>query len=261
MNNINIQKEDKGNMNQRTKLSPSNKRLLVKNYILGVGVTNDTKENILEYIDYVLIKTLENFYIVTPNPEIITFSQMNKEYQKVLNQGQIALCDGIGILIAGQFLGRPFKQRITGVDFMKDLCARYSDRPITVGFLGGGPGVAIKSSECLKAEFPLLKVKYAVDEWSENEMKTPVDILFVAFGFPKQEIWMSMHINKVPVRMMIGVGGAFDYYSGNVIRAPGRIRAIGGEWLFRLITQPWRWKRQLALVKFIGLIVRERVKR
>lgn len=88
-----------------------------------------------------------------------------------------------------------------------------------------------------------------------------VDILFVAFGSPKQEIWIYENLEKLPVKVVVGVGGAFDFISGKVKRAPAFIRNMGFEWLFRLISQPWRAKRQTALIKFIYLVLKERFKR
>ena len=88
-----------------------------------------------------------------------------------------------------------------------------------------------------------------------------VDILFVAFGSPKQEIWIYENLEKLPVKVAIGVGGAFDFLSGKVKRAPNWVQRIGFEWLFRLINQPWRIKRQIALIKFIYLVLKERFKK
>lgn len=85
-----------------------------------------------------------------------------------------------------------------------------------------------------------------------------IDILFVAFGFPKQEEWMAKNIGKVPVRVMLGVGGAFDYISGAVPRAPRIVRSLGLEWFYRLIRQPWRLKRQVALLEFMRLVLKEK---
>src|SRR5579884_3272517 len=85
-----------------------------------------------------------------------------------------------------------------------------------------------------------------------------IDILFVAFGFPKQEEFISKNLDKLPVTAMVGVGGAFDYISGKVSRAPLIVRFIGFEWLYRLIRQPWRFKRQLALVEFMWMVMKTR---
>ena len=94
-----------------------------------------------------------------------------------------------------------------------------------------------------------------------HHLSSNIDILFVAYGFPKQEEWMSANLSKISVKVAIGVGGGFDYISGSVPRAPVFIRKIGFEWLFRLIIQPWRIKRQLALVEFIWLVLKERISR
>jgi N-acetylglucosaminyldiphosphoundecaprenol N-acetyl-beta-D-mannosaminyltransferase len=86
-----------------------------------------------------------------------------------------------------------------------------------------------------------------------------IDILFVALGAPKQEFWINKNLDKIPVKVAIGVGGAFDYISGKTPRAPTFIRSVGLEWLFRLVVQPWRIKRQLALIEFIRLVVKEKL--
>jgi N-acetylglucosaminyldiphosphoundecaprenol N-acetyl-beta-D-mannosaminyltransferase len=95
-------------------------------------------------------------------------------------------------------------------------------------------------------------------EWSEELKSKKTDILFVAFGSPKQEIWIAENLNQLPAKVVIGVGGAFDFISGKVRRAPVFIRQLGLEWLFRLIIQPWRIKRQLKLLTFIDLVLKEK---
>lgn len=224
-----------------------------KNFLFGVGVTNATKEDILKYIITSLGKKGERYYIVTPNPEILVYATKHPSFASILNNARLALPDGIGLVWAGKILGKKFKERVTGVDLMENLCLEVSKKPITVGFLGGGPKIAERASECLRQKYPGLKVVFAAPEWEERA----VDVLFVALGFPKQEEWMAKNMGKVPVKVMMGVGGAFDYLSGRVPRAPLPIRLIGFEWLFRLIIQPWRIKRQPALLEFIRLVLKE----
>lgn len=287
-----------------------------KNFLFGVGITNARENEILEYILKGLKNGAEKYYIVTPNPEILVYASKHNGYKDILNNARLALCDGIGLIWAGKILGKSFKKRVTGVDFLEMLCNEVSKKPITVGFLGGGPKIAERVAECLKQKYPGLKVVFAAPEWPENEAvsdsylplrslsqldefsnasvpasrlssglgirpvsrglvktsshgKAPrgiieikrysnIDILFVAFGFPKQEEWISKNLDKIPVKVAIGVGGAFDYLSGKVPRAPFLIRQAGFEWLYRLIRQPWRIKRQLALLEFIYLILKEK---
>lgn len=276
-----------------------------KKNILGVGITNASKQEILEYVIKGLQKSAEKYYIVTPNPEILVLAHKNPEFKKILNKAKLASADGIGVMLAGKILEKQLKERITGVDLLEDLCREVSEKPITVGFLGGGPKIAESAAECLRQKYSGLKVVFIGQEWSDeffarqprvsddarlqNSQNQPLnsaslskirqqskhqpnfnssesrlprtDILFVAFGAPKQEIWMSDNLNKIPVRVAIGVGGAFDYVSGKTPRAPSFIRNIGLEWLFRLVVQPWRIKRQLALLEFIWLVVKEKLKR
>ena len=168
------------------------------------------------------------------------------------------MIDGIGVVLAAKIMGKPLKQRVTGVDFVESLCKYISKRPITAAFLGGGPRVAEKACECLQKKYSGLKTAWFSQEPNDSLLYKSTDILFVAFGSPKQEEWIAKNLDKIPAKVVIGVGGAFDFISGNVRRAPKFIRSLGLEWLFRLLIQPWRIKRQLSLIKFVYLIFKEK---
>lgn len=238
--------------------------MLEKKFLFGIGLTDEKEENILEYIIKSVKKSTEKYYIVTPNPEILVFAKKHKDFETVLNNAKIALIDGIGLVWAGKILGKGIKHRIVGTDFMEKLCRAVAKKPITVGFLGGGPKIAERTAECLQKKYPGLKAAFADPEpdkllKSLKEPKLLIDILFVAYGFPKQEKWMAENLDKIPVKVVMGVGGAFDYISGNVPRAPRLVRQLGFEWLYRLVKQPWRWKRQLALIEFGWLVLKEKL--
>lgn len=226
--------------------------------LLGVDFTNATEAEILEFIYTGLQENIKKYYIVTPNPELLVIASKDKQYKNILNGAKLALVDGIGVMIAARFMGKHLKQRITGVDFVESLCGYISNRPITVSFLGGGPGVAEKASECLKKKYTGLKVSWVSTEWNDLLVDKKTDILLVAFGSPKQERWIYENFDKLPSKITIGVGGAFDFISGNVPRAPKKIRSLGFEWAYRLIVQPWRIKRQFSLIKFVFLVMREK---
>lgn len=247
--------------------------MLKKDYILNIGITNDTSENILKYI-LQRLKYEKKFYIVTPNPEILVYASRHDDYAAILNDAEISLPDGTGLFLASIFMGKPFKQRIPGVNFVEKLCKNTVRNPISIGFLGGRGKVAEIAAECLLQKYPHLNIVFAAEEWDEagfnfgrkdgeakKEKKTgkEIDILFVAFGHPKQEEWIHKNLEILPVKSAMGVGGAFDYISGAKKRAPFMIRAIGFEWLYRLITEPWRWRRQLALITFVKLMLKERL--
>ncbi|HKC14762.1 MAG TPA: WecB/TagA/CpsF family glycosyltransferase [Patescibacteria group bacterium] len=233
--------------------------MTVKEKLLGVDFTNLTQEEVLEYIVKKVEEKGNKFYVVTPNPEILVIANNDSNYKKVLNQADLALADGVGVMWASKVLKRGIKEKITGVDLMENLCKRIADWPITVSFLGGGSGIAERTAECLQKMHPSLKIRYAGAEMPDFDKFPASDILFVAFGSPKQEFWIEKNLKRLPIQAAIGVGGAFDFVSGNVPRAPKWVRDIGLEWLFRLIIQPWRAKRQLSLIKFVFLVIRDRL--
>jgi N-acetylglucosaminyldiphosphoundecaprenol N-acetyl-beta-D-mannosaminyltransferase len=193
------------------------------------------------------------------------------------------------VLNASKLLKKGISERITGVDLMVDIVRECAKEGLTTGFFGGVSGVAEKTAECLQKSYPNLKVGFVGSEWGDEgfekarkyqgasstkneESKTKlntdyglrstnvIDILFVALGFPKQEEWIAANLDKIPVTAAMGVGGSFDYISGNVRRAPQFLRSIGLEWLFRLINEPWRVKRQLMLPKFVYLVLKEKLR-
>lgn len=230
-----------------------------KIFLLGVGINNFTKKEALEYILKILLKNGKKNFIITPNPEILVIANNNKNYKKILNSANLASPDGIGVMLAARFLGKPLKERFSGVDMLEDVCREIAKRPITAGFLGGKGDIAVKTVECLKKSYPSLKISYAQSEPNKKIFATKADMLFVAFGSPKQEIWIAENLKKLPVKVAIGVGGSFDFITGRVPRAPQFVRNLGLEWLFRLIIEPWRIKRQLRLIKFVFLILKEKL--
>lgn len=258
MDNKNAQKGNFSHEEDFKNLPYSKMKTFDKIFLLGVGFSDANMRETLEFIVTGLQNSEEKYYIVTPNPELLVIASKDNNYRKVLNDAKLALPDGIGVIIAGKIMGKPLKERIHGVDFVKSLCKEVSKQPITVGFLGAGPNIAELTAECLRKKYPSLKVGLVSEEWSEGLKDKKVDILFVAFGSPKQEIWISETMEKLPAKVIVGVGGAFDFISGKVRRAPVFVQNLGLEWLFRLIIQPWRIKRQLRLVKFLYLVLQER---
>ena len=245
--------------------------MLSKIKIVDVGITNESNDTILEYLLHRLKKD-SKFYIVTPNPELLGMAHKNKHYKSILNNAEISLADGSGLFMASIFLGKPLKQRIPGVDFLEFICKSVEDKPISIGFLGGGAGVAEKTAERLLNKYPRLDVVFVGSDWndegyrvaaklgksSKQDPNVKIDLLFVAFGSPKQEEWIYKNLDHLPVKAAMGVGGAFDFIAGEVTRAPFILRYLWFEWLYRLIREPWRWHRQLALFTFIRLVLRER---
>jgi N-acetylglucosaminyldiphosphoundecaprenol N-acetyl-beta-D-mannosaminyltransferase len=209
-------------------------------------------------------------HIASLNPEIIVLSQEDEGFKRVLQSANIHILDGIGVVYFVRLNGLPQVDRITGVDLMQELIADLEDQRLRIMFLGGGPGLAEKIAACYSQKHPQgvyyglqgIKNIHAQDDRIDqqnvlNQIKTfQPDIIFVSFGSPYQEIWIWNHREELRGIVCMGVGGAFDFVGGNVPRAPVFIQSIGLEWLFRLVRQPWRWRRQVRLMHFIGLSIR-----
>lgn len=238
---------------------------MAKVNLLGVKIDDITSDEALEVVKGWVTRPADGgkgkakHYIVTPNPEFLVAAQEDLVFRKILNDADLSIPDGAGLKLSGRV-----KNVVYGIDFMEKLVALSEDYGFTVGLLGGKDTVAKRCAECLRKKYPKVRIVYTdnggvIDnngEWVEGNRLafSPIDILFVAFGHIKQEKWIKNNLNKIPVKVAMGVGGAFDYLSGDVLRAPQFIRVLGFEWLFRLILQPWRIKRQLALIKYVLLI-------
>ncbi len=233
-------------------------RFMKKN-ILGVKIDDVASSEVLELVGKWL-KGDGKHYIVTPNPEIVVMAQKDKELKNIINNAELAIPDGVGLRLATDIV-----MTTPGIDVMEELVKLAAEKSFTIGLLGGRGDVANKTAECLKKKYPKLKVTFAesggeVDLDGTMSTNRPfggslptTNLLFVAFGPPKQEKWIAKNLEDLDVKVAMGVGGAFDYISGKVPRAPRWIRSLGFEWLFRLIIQPWRIKRQLVLLKYLWL--------
>ncbi len=230
--------------------------------VLGVKVDDVSIDQAAELV-VGWLKTGGKHYIVTPNPEFVMAAQKDQEFKKVLNNAGLSIPDGVGLKIGSDILNTT-----SGVDLLERLCREAADLGFTTGFLGGRDGVAKQAAECLQKKYLGLKVVFANDGPEVDSMGnvlssmlypiSQVDILFVAFGQVKQEKWIANNLPHIPVKVAMGVGGSFDEISGRVLRVPRWIQKIGLKWLVRLILQPWRIKRQAALLKYIWLVLTSR---
>jgi N-acetylglucosaminyldiphosphoundecaprenol N-acetyl-beta-D-mannosaminyltransferase len=238
-----------------------------ENKILGISISPQSKSNVLEKILLYIDRPTGFFHIVSLNPENMVITTENDSFKKVVEAAQIKIIDGIGVVIAARWLGVQIGERVTGVGLMEDLIKMASDRRLRVLMIGGKEYLALKLSECYKEQFPEAKFKGLQGMENINNPKEAEEdkissivadykphLVFVAFGSPDQELWIARHKNAFTNCVVMGVGGVFDYLSGNVARAPIFIQKIGLEWLFRLFYQPWRWRRQMRLIKFLRLI-------
>lgn len=235
--------------------------------ILGVKIDNVSyKESLLKIKELVEKGRLGKLsFLVKPNTEIIIQAQSDAKFKAILNSADLVTPDGMGLLLASRIIGNKLKERVGGPELMESILGLAEQSGYSVFFLGSRPHVVEKLAKIVKTRFP--KIDIVGFHHGYFEKNTPVienitqskpDILFVALGFPKQEVWIYENLKKIKVPLSITEGGSFDFISGEVPRAPKVLRIIGLEWLFRIFTQPSRILRQLALVKFSWLILTKR---
>jgi len=206
--------------------------------------------------------------IVTLGTEMVVYAQHDPQFRDVVNACALSLCDTVGLLAAAQQRGAKMRERVTGVELLELLCARAAQEQLPVFFFGGAPGVAADAAAILEVRYPGLIVAGTRDGFfTGEEIPSIVDairasgarLLFVGLGSPRQEMWLAAHLRETVCPVGIGVGGSFDVVSGRVKRAPLVWRRLGLEWLYRLIREPRRFRRQLALPYFVWLIVLDRM--
>ncbi len=231
---------------------------------------------LLDRIDYcegcnkvkIFLQSYGNRIIITPNAEIIMAARKHPELKAALNAADICLPDGIGVVMASRILGRPLAERTTGFDFMMKVIGMAEKKGLSLFLLGGKPGIAEKAGEKIKAMFPGIQIAGShhgyFKEDDEQEVidiinaKKP-DILLAAMGCPKQELFMTRNKDKLQFRVAMGIGGSLDVLSGAVRRAPVFMQQVGLEWLYRLITQPSRFKRMSVLPLFLTEVIIHRL--
>ncbi|MDD2585170.1 MAG: WecB/TagA/CpsF family glycosyltransferase [Syntrophomonadaceae bacterium] len=197
--------------------------------------------------------------IVTLNAEIIYRARQEYELQQIINSARLVTPDGIGVVWAARSLGYQIKERVTGIDLLNRLCELAAQKGWSIYLLGAAPGVAAAAGEKLIQQYPRLNISGIHDGYfSENEQDGIIeqikalapDILCVALGAPRQEYWIKENMARLGVPVCIGVGGSFDVISGIKERAPEFMIKMNLEWLYRLVKEPTRIKRQLALPRF-----------
>lgn len=231
------------------------------------------KKYILEEMEKLIAKNDSFKQVVSLNPENIVIAQHDNEFSKVLSQSDYQIVDGIGIVLAEMFLGRNITMRITGVDLMVHVLNLCYGMSLSIGFIGGKENLAEGLANCYQQKYPRSKF-FGIsgfrnkDDQNPSEIKNIIDrvsvnrpqIVFVAFGSPYQEKWIWENRDIFKGVICIGVGGAFDFLSGKIPRAPKIIRNMGLEWLFRLLMQPWRIGRQMRLPQFLLLVIKKKLK-
>ncbi|MCD4837994.1 MULTISPECIES: WecB/TagA/CpsF family glycosyltransferase [Neobacillus] len=235
----------------------------MKENFLGVDVCNYNYDELASLLIQDIEKKKKSF-IVAINPEKIMKAQKDEELKKLLNSADYQIPDGIGVILASKLKGGKIKNRVTGIDMMLKLCQVAAAKGKRIFMYGGKPGVAEAAKKELEKQFPGIQIVGTLHGYEKDESviletinRHQPEILFVALGSPTQEYWIVNHMKKVTPYVFQGVGGSFDVISGNLKRAPEFFQSLGLEWFYRLVKEPWRWKRQLILPMFLVKTLRK----
>jgi N-acetylglucosaminyldiphosphoundecaprenol N-acetyl-beta-D-mannosaminyltransferase len=236
-------------------------------HILGVPLDSVTFDQLLESIAAWIVTGDRLYQICTVSPEFVMIAQDAPDFMRVLRSADLCVADGVGLLFAARYLGHPLPERVTGSDGVPLIAERAAREGWRLFLLGAAPGVAEKAAARLIEQNPGLQVvgTYAGSPAPEEEDEivsrinaSGADILFVAYGAPRQDQWIARNRARLAVRVAMGVGGTFDFIAGVVPRAPRWMRRMALEWLYRLYKQPWRWRRMLRLPRFVWAVIRYR---
>jgi N-acetylglucosaminyldiphosphoundecaprenol N-acetyl-beta-D-mannosaminyltransferase len=238
--------------------------------ILGVRVDDVTEEEALAALVGFIHAGMAH-RIVTPNPEIVMAARRSAVYRQILNDADLAIPDGFGLLLAARLRGNPLRAHVRGTDLVLRLAERSASEEWRWYLLGGAPGVAAAAASALARRFPGLQIAGAAPgaPGPEQDAATrrmireaePVHVLLVAYGAPAQELWIARNQAALAIPVQIGVGGVLNFFAGRSPRAPAWLRRLELEWAYRLATEPWRWRRQLALPAFVVLVMAEAMMR
>lgn len=237
--------------------------------ILSIRINNLTMTETLDAMDD-MIASPESHQICFVNADCANIAYRNCDYLRAINLSTLTLADGIGMKLAGRMLRRGIKQNVNGSDLFPRLCERLAVTGKGIFLLGGREGVAEGVRDWIHSNYPEAKVcgarhgYFTEDEEADviNEIRqSGASVLLVAFGAPRQDLWISRHLSQTGVKVAMGVGGLFDFYSGRIRRAPQWMRECGMEWLYRFIQEPRRmWRRYfVGNALFLFRVLKERL--
>lgn len=227
--------------------------------ILGLPVRNVTvQEAVTDVAGF--FEQRESKIVVTPNAEILQMFTEDDTVKAALLQADYVVPDGVGIMIIAKKLKTPLKEKVAGVELAGHLLQTAAEKRKRIYFLGGKPGIAETARKNLEKKYPSIQIVGVRDGYFKPEdepaileeiNRLNVDMLFVCLGAPKQEKWMAEHKKDLKLGVMLGLGGTLDVLAGTAKRAPKWMIACSLEWLYRLIKEPWRFKRMAHLPAFL----------
>lgn len=204
--------------------------------------------------------------VVTLGTEMVVHAQRDERFRSIVNNSALSLCDTVGLLAIARRRGADLRERVTGVELIEHVAGAAAAQGLPIYLLGGAQGVAAEAGRVLESRFPGLRIAgthsgYFRDDDSAEVVSDVASsgarVLLAGMGSPRQEYWLAEHLGETGCGVGIGVGGSFDVIAGRIARAPRLVRKLALEWLYRLAKEPYRWRRQLALPRFVWLVALE----
>ena len=232
--------------------------------ILGVNISTATVSEVVQMI-FDTISSGNKMSIFTPNSEIILSAYKDANFKNIINSASLCTADGIGVIYASKIFATPIPERCSGYDISLELIKQMTKSGASIYLFGASPGVAETAKEKIQETNPGINIVGYHDGYFDCEEENNIindindkkpNVLFVCLGSPKQEKWIFDHLNDLDVNVAIGLGGCLDVYAGNVKRAPQIFIKLGLEWFYRLIKEPKRFFRMLALPKFMLTVLK-----
>lgn len=236
----------------------------MKEEILGVSVNTENYDELIPKV-FENIEERKKSLIVAINPEKLMKAKEDPELKALLNRAEFQIPDGIGVILASKLKKGQIRSRVTGIDMMDRVVQEAAIRGKRIFLYGAKPGVAQEAAARLQVMHPNIQIA-GIQHGYEKDVQVVLDtinqakpdILFVAMGSPKQEQWIEQHRDQLHPMLFQGVGGSFDVLAGNIKRAPAVFQKAGAEWLYRLMLEPSRIKRQMNLPKFLVEVYRKK---
>lgn len=233
--------------------------------ILGVCFDNVTMEEAAARA-MELVDEKRSSVIVTPNSEIAYDCQKDDQFRTLINNADLIVPDGAGVVLASKIVRTPIKQKVAGIELAEVLLGKLAHRGKKLFLLGAKPGVAERAADKMREIAPGLNICGVLDGYFKSDVEAVgainaagPDMLFVCLGSPKQEHWMYKNAEALVPCVMLGLGGSLDIFAGESKRAPKLFLKLNLEWLYRLLKQPSRLGRMMRLPKYLFTAVRYRM--
>ncbi len=237
--------------------------------ILGVPVDDVDMKRSIEFIDALIKSDKKGQYILAVNPEKVLTLRQDGSLKRMFEGAALLIPDGIGVVLAMRWLYRLSSKRVPGAELMPNICKLSAEKGYKIFIYGANESVNRSAAEKLRQEYPGIQIAgrchgYVADEDMDQLIqkinRSKANILFVALGSPGQELWIKKHLSELDVNIYQGIGGTLDAITGNVKRAPRLFRKMGLEWLYRLVAEPKRGRRQMKLPVFAMQVFLEKMR-